>query len=176
MKKISKLIFISLSIVLCFSFLNPERIGKKVFKILKTDKFEKIEKLYLEKEEFEAMIDKMDPKPPSEQIQKLLDTYESDRATFLNSFQNNLIEIDWEKAKIDSITYDYSIAKPGKDIKIDWPDSKNYKLQSSDMVKAKVLIYFHNLNKEHTIKFNMLNFKNKWKFSHLFKAPILSEK
>ena len=172
-----KPLFCLVSIAIFMSAVStPEKTGKKIFKHIQKDKIHKIEKYYLDKEEFIEFIGTMDPKPPQEQLDKIVSEYDDAKAQHLQTFDNLEVK-DLKNVKIDRIEYDYQIAKKGKDEKIEWPKSKTISPTNSptEQVKTNLTIYLEGNGKEYTMKLELMNYKGKWKILHLLRPCTIYE-
>jgi uncharacterized protein YneF (UPF0154 family) len=81
-----KFIFLGVFIVLLTSFTSPNKTGKKIYKTIKKNKVEKLDSHYITKEELRSLVNEMDPKPSEEQINNVLDAYDSGKESYLNTF------------------------------------------------------------------------------------------
>lgn len=163
------LLFIAVS---CFS--TPDKIGEKIYKTLNSDELEELNLFYISKAELQTLISEMDPKPSQEQINKVLENYASDKVSYLKVFEESAQIVDWKSAVLDSIIYDYKIAKPGTDKEIYWPNSKNYEVNNTDMIKADILMYFQDISHTYYINIDMINYKGNWKLlNNNFRLPYI---
>lgn len=165
-----------LTLLLLSSMVAPDETANKIIKILKSGKTQKIEKYYLQKSEFIDLVSNMDPKPSQEQIDGLLEGYEDSKETYLKSFEDTAIK-DWSNLEIYRLEYDYIIAKPGQDKEIQWPKSKDHEVvyKNTEMTKAKFFIFFKDKDIKYVTRLEMMNYKGKWKLSHML-PPFFSEK
>ena len=161
--------------MLLTSFTGPNKTGKKIFKILKKDQIEKLERYYIEKEELVSLVNGMEPKPSEEQVNRVMENYDSGKGSYLQSFAENFSDVDWNHAKLDSITYDYVIGKPGKDEKIPWPNSKNFNTESTDKLKTNVSMYINDSKDGYIIEFELLNYNGEWKLFNMLKRPNIQK-
>ena len=157
------------------SFTTPNKTGKRIFKYLKKDNIEKLEKYYIQKEELLSLINGMEPKPSEEQINRVMESYDSGKESYLQSFSENMSDFNWDRSRLDSITYDYIIGKPGEDEKIPWPDSKNFNMEDSDQLKADVSLFINYSENSFILQFEMLNFQGDWKLFNMLKRPYLQQ-
>jgi len=165
-----------LALLVISSMSSPEKEVHKIIKILKSGKTQKIEKYYLAKAEFIDLVNHMDPKPSQEQIDGLLDSYETSKETYLKTFEN--IEIDdWNTCEINRIEYDYKIGKPGQDEEIEWPKSKDYQpvYKNTEMIKVRFTVILKDKKNKYTMRMEMMNYKGKWKLSHMLR-PVYIQK
>ena len=169
----SKMLLFCMLFLLISSFTTPEKLGKKIVGLIKNDQIEKMESYYLTKAEFITLTSEMDPKPPQEQIDKMLENFAAGKDAFLQSFQDNFTMVNWESAKIDGITYKYTIAKPGADEKILWPKSKDHIIKDSDLTKVTMSIALHDKNNDYVMSLEMMNYKGDWKFIFWLKTPYV---
>jgi hypothetical protein len=165
-----------LVLLLISSVSTPEKEVHKIIKILKSGKTQKIEKYYLEKSEFIDMVNHMDPKPSQEQIDGLLEGYEASKENYLKGFEDTAIE-NWSNIEIDRMEYDYKIGKPGQDEEIQWPKSKDYQAvyKNTEMTKVKFFIFLKDKDEKYMMRMEMMNYKGKWKLSHMLK-PLYVQK
>ena len=168
-----KALLLGVLIIVISSFSTPDKTSKKIIKVLKSGDLENIDQYYLTKEEFVSLLEDMDPKPPEEQTTKMIENFDPGKEAFLESFKKNITPVDWSNAKIDSLKYDYSIAKPGADEKILWPESKKYQLNDADLVKVAMLISLHDNENNYSMKLEMMNYKGDWKFIFWLKPPFI---
>ncbi|MBT8258550.1 MAG: hypothetical protein KJO49_08770 [Bacteroidia bacterium] len=171
---LKRTVFLGVVLFFISAISPPEKTGKKIFKLMRSGKVHKIEKYYLEKEEFIDFINGMESTPPQKQLDQMLRDYEEGIKVHLMGFENIDVE-NKSDLKIKRIEYDYQVAKPGKDEKILWPDSKAYKAVNTPSVQHKVnLTYFLEVNnKQYVMKFEMINYKGKWKLFHMLKQCLL---
>lgn len=160
-----------LTLLVISSFTTPDKLAKKIVALLKTNQVEKIENYYLTKAEFKTLTSEMDPKPPQDQIDKMLKDFDAGKEAYLQKFQDNFTMVNWESANIDSITYKYTIAKPGSDEKILWPQSKDHIIKDSDLTKVTLSIALHDKDNDYAMSLEMMNFKGDWKFIFWLKPP-----
>lgn len=170
-----KIFFLGVILVLLTSFTTPDKTGKRIFKFLKKDNIEKLEKYYIQKEELLSLINGMEPKPSEEQINRVMDSYDSGKEAYLKSFSENMGDLKWDGTRLDSITYDYVIGKPGEDEKIIWPDSKNFNTDDTDQLKTKVSMFINDSEYNYILHFEMLNFHGEWKLFNMLKSPYLQK-
>ena len=165
-----------LSLLLMSSIVTPDKTANKIYKILKSGKEQKMEKYFLKKSEFIDMVSNMNPKPTQEQIKDLLEGYEERKENYLNSFKDTAIE-DWSNLEIYRMEYDYIIGKPGQDEEIQWPKSKDYEVvyKNTEMTKAKFFIFLKDKDNKYVTRLEMMNYKGKWKLSHML-PPFYLEK
>ena len=168
-----KALLLSLVIIVASSFTTPDKTSKKIIKILKSGDLEDIDQYYITKDEFTTLLANMDPKPPEEQTTKMIENFDPGKEAFLEAFKKNIALVDWNKANVDSLNYDYIIAKPGSDEKILWPDSKDYQLNDTDLVKVSMLFYLHDGTNNYSMKLEMMNYKGDWKFIFWLKPPFV---
>ena len=172
---LNKILILGLLFFLVTSFTGPHKTGKRIFKFLKKDQIEKLERYYIEKEELVSLINGMEPKPSEEQINRVMESYDSGKESYLQSFVENIGDFNWDKSALDSITYDYVIGKPGEDEKILWPDSKNFNMEDTDQLKANVFLFINDSENKYILKFEMLNFLGDWKLFNMLKRPYLQQ-
>ncbi len=153
----NKMLLFSILFLLISSFTTPDKLTKKIVELIKTDQVEKIENYYLTKAEFITLTSEMDPKPPQEEINNMLENFDAGKDAYLQSFHDNLIMVNWESAKIDGITYKYTIAKPGSDQKILWPQSKDHIINDSDLTKVTMSIALHDKDNDYSMSLEMMN-------------------
>jgi len=170
---VNKMLLFSTLFILISSFTTPDKTGKKIVELLKINQIEKIESYYLTKAEFIVLTSEMDPKPPQDQIDKMLEDFDAGKDAFLQSFHDNFNMVHWESTKIDDITYNYTIAKPGSDDKILWPQSKDHIINDSDLTKVTLSIALHDNNNDYTMSLEMMNYNGDWKFIFWLKTPYV---
>jgi len=173
---VNKMLLFSILFLLISSFSTPDKLAKKIVELLKTNQFEKIENYYLTKAEFITLLSEMDPKPSQEEqeeIDNMIIDFDAGKDAYLKSLQENLIMVNWESANIDSIEYNYTIAKPGSDEKILWPQSKDHIINDSDLTKFTMSIGLHDKDNNYTMKLEMMNFKGDWKFLFWLNIPYV---
>jgi len=165
-----------LALLLISSVSTPEKDIHKIIKILKSGKTQKIEKYYLKKAEFIDMVNHMNPKPSQEQIDGLLEGYKASKESYLKAFEDTTIE-NWSNIVIYRMGYDYKIGKPGQDEEIQWPKSKNHEpvYKNTEMTKVKFFIFLKDKDNKYMMRMEMMNYKGKWKLSHMLK-PFHLEK
>ncbi len=169
----NKMLLFSMLFMVISSFTTPDKLAKKIVELIKTDQINKIENYYLTKAEFISLISEMDPKPPQEEINNMLKDFDAGKDAYLQSFQDNLIIVNWESANIDSIAYKYTIAKSGSDEKILWPQSKDHIINDSDLTKVTMSIALHDKDNDYSMNLEMMNYKGNWKFIFWLKTPYV---
>jgi sugar lactone lactonase YvrE len=169
----NKMLLFSMLFMVISSFTTPDKLAKKIVELIKTDQISKIENYYLTKAEFISLISEMDPKPPQEEINNMLKDFDAGKDAYLQSFQDNLIIVNWESANIDSIAYKYTIAKSGSDEKILWPQSKDHIINDSDLTKVTMSIALHDKDNDYSMNLEMMNYKGNWKFIFWLKTPYV---
>lgn len=168
------ILFCGLLLIVLSSFSSPDEIGEKIYNMLNNNVLEELDLLYMAKEELHTLISEMDPKPSEEQLNKVLESFDSDRESYFKIFRESSQIVDWKSATLDSIIYDYKIAKPGADEEIFWPDSQNFKVNDSDMVRADILMYFQDIGHTYYLNIDMINYKGKWKLlNNQFRLPYI---
>lgn len=172
-KRIGFLVSLTL---LMSSFSPPEKTAKKIFKLMRSGQVHKIEKYYLEKQEFIDFVNGMERQPPKEQLDKMVQSYDQAMESHMDTFENIDVQ-DKRTLKIKRIEYDYQIGKPGKDEKIKWPESKDYNPVNtpSEQVKVNLTYFLYGDDKEYIMELEMMQYDGKWRLFHLLKPCSLYE-
>ncbi|TXG35072.1 hypothetical protein [Seonamhaeicola maritimus] len=167
-----------LSIVLLITFIgstSPKKIGKTIYKAIKSENIKTVESLILSKNEFSELMQNMDPKPKQEQIDMMLKNYDDRKKRFLDSYFDDIKEYDLSTMKVEAIEYGYHIGKPGKDLKVTWPESKDYKIKynSSELVKIQYSVKLKDETNSYSLQFEMMNYKDEWRFINMLRPPYI---
>ena len=171
---LNKLLIIALTLSVSAG-ITPKKLGKTMYKSIKTQNIKAVEDLFLSKNDFLELMQNMDPKPRQEQIDMMLENYDDRRQKFLDTYFDGVKGYNISKMKLKEITYDYHIGKPGSDEKINWPESKKHNpvYSTKSLTKIKYSLHLEDREDTHIIQFELMNYKNQWKLINIMRQPYI---
>ena len=96
----------------------------------------------------------------------------SDNFKSLNLSLSHCEDINWNECSIDSAEYMIVISRPEeRDTKIQWPESKSYKLGTDQMENCKGVVFISEGKKKYAISLNTIYCDGKLKFYHISQSP-----
>jgi hypothetical protein len=175
-----------LSIFLSISFIyssaqgqqNPLEWGQEVFGLFQGgNKDSIVDFLYIKSPELQSiLLEDIRAKSASEDLlNKLKDEayfslfYEAQKNDFGSRVDNVLAgeqKLDWSKATLDSITYDFVIAKQGEpDIELKWPDSKSFQIDPTVINMAPMKLFISKGKKQYILHLNPIALASTWRLT-----------
>ena len=166
---------------------DPEEFGKDFFTAVKSADSNNLKSFFISNDEINLLYDTLEYLQTSS-LDTLRDLkterkdHLSRRDTVFKHWLDDYISfyesknIQFNKTVIDSIFYDYVIAKASKDITIPWPNSKKHEPDLFGPHYAKITIRFHDPNSQYDL--TILPFYNGkyWKFDCISDFGIIITK
>ncbi len=156
--------------------MNPIIWGQEVFRRLQSQQSEKlIDYLYVSQEQMKtAILDEMKTRGVQRELVKKVEeesisaqVYNQLRSEFILNFNEeiqDLGKINWSKAILDSITYNYIIPKfDGPDIEVLWPASKDFEVDPQAHNRADMKLYFSIGRKHYVLSLTPFVFDDQWR-------------
>ncbi len=173
--------------VVNFAKMDPqEQFARNVFNHVAAKDYTIASDRYLEQKNFEDLIAHLSQKPNQVIIDREIVKYEEKKQRFINSFNESFGElslkmadcdsIDWENAKMESLRYDYVIAKPDEeDVKILWPESKKHMPMPNEYLCNRSRIYFSDGKHSYVMHIESLYYNKEWWFFHKLRSPRIEK-
>lgn len=167
---------ISLNSISASYAMNPIIWAQEVFRRLQSQQSEKlIDYLYVSQEQVKiAILDEMKARGVKGELVKRVEE-ESISAEYYNQMRSEFIlnlneeiqdlgKINWSKAILDSITYNYIIPKiDGPDMEVLWPASKDFEVAPQAHTRADMKLYFSIGRKHYVLSLTPFVFDNHWR-------------
>lgn len=175
-----------LSIFLSISFIyssaqgqrNPIEWGREVFGLFQAGNNDSlVDFLYIKSPQLQSiLLEDIRAKSANEDLlNKLKDEayfslfYEAQKGDFASRVYNVLAgeqKLNWSKAKLDSITYDFVIPKYDEpDIELKWPDSKTFQIDPTVINMAPMKLFISKGKKQYTLHLNPIAQDRTWRLT-----------
>lgn len=149
--------------------------SQNFYEAIKTLNCNFIDSNYLTKEQFVEVRNQSGDALADSKSEKFLLNFEEDKKYYLKNItemrslfyaqMGGYDSLTFTDVRVDSISYEYAIkVKEGRDIKILWPESRDYLIPEGQMVFCSSIIWLEERGKTFALFFQVLRYKNEWKF------------
>ncbi len=166
-----------------FSGDDPQQqFARKHFDYVIHKKIAGLDSLFLSKNEVLEQLALLHPKPSATEQAAYIQKYDHYKRVFHIDYQSSLSRlklamtlcdsIQWDKIRLDSITYSYTILhSSGPDSEISWPESRSYSPENSDLTVCTSYVYFEDEKQKYVCVLQSDYFKGTWRFYSPMREP-----